>query len=201
VLDQYPIAYQNMLIESMDMNSMLVVRPRSSGAYLYDGLVAPKDMCVSDPMVLFKYDDGRRIITRNGQLETVLSDIDLADYMVRDQTMLDEVLLEPGAYVDRFIQRAGRADIQHGTLVNGLVDEKIIHKLGQYNPATGTYATPERIVGFFNDEEILVFMRTEELAGYVDEMALIEYLEQYNPGRFNSLEQILPPEVWRLIKQ
>lgn len=196
VLDQYPIAYQNMLIENMDMNSVLVVRPRSSGAYLYDGLVPPKDMHVSDTMVLFKYDDGRRIITRDGKLETVLSDIDLADYVVRDQWMLDEVLLGPNEYVDRFIQQAGRSDIQHGTLMNGLIDEKIIKKLGQYDPATGTYATPERIVGFFKDEKVMVLMKNEEFAGYVDDMYLMDYLREFNPDRLRTLQQALPPEIW-----
>jgi hypothetical protein len=198
VLDQYPIAYQNRLLERMPMNSALPLRPRPPGAYLYDGLLAPKDMHVSDSMVLFAYDDGRRIITRNGQLETVVSDIDVSDLMVRDQSMTDDVFME--SLVGPTPETARQAAVQHGTLINGLFDKEVIHKLIQYDPVTGTYANGDRIVRFFNGEKQIVLIKTKEFTGYVDDMPLMEYLRLYNPEKIELIRAALPPEIWEKIK-
>ena len=201
ILDQYTIAHQNALLKSMDDNSTVAVRTRPGGAHEYDTLVPPKDAGVTKPMVLYNYPDGRRIIVRDGVLETRLSDIDMADYMHQDIWVLDETVVGSGGFAERVNLALAGDTIQHGPLVRGLTMDDVLHKLGQYDPATGTYATPETIANFFNGEKVFVFRKDATFSGYVREMPLMKYLKTYNPAGRTALKNVLPPHIWDMINQ
>ena len=201
ILDQYPVAYQTAITEAMDMDSVVALRTRPAGAYGYDTQVPPKDMGVTKPMVLYNYPNGRRIIVRDGMLETRLSDIDMADYMHQDIWVLDETVVGSGGFAERVNLALAGDTIQHGPLVRGLTMEEVLHKLGQYDPATGTYATPETIAKLFNEEEVFVFRKNATFSGYVREMPLMKYLKTYNPAGRTALKNVLLPHIWDMINQ
>ena len=188
ILAQYSYSYQTVIVEAMEENSVVALRTRPEGAYGYDTQVPPKDAGVTKPMVLYNYPDGRRIIVRDGVLETRLSDIDVADYKVDDIWVLDETFVGSGGFAERVNLALAGDPIQHGPLVRGLTMDDVLHKLGQYDPATGTYATPEIIANFFNKEKVFVFRKDATFSGYVDEMPLMKYLETYNHEGFVALK-------------
>ena len=183
------------------MDSVVALRTRPAGAYGYDTQVPPKDMGVTKPMVLYNYPDGRRIIVRDGVLETRLSDIDMADYMHQDIWVLDETVVGSGGFAERVNLALAGDTIQHGPLVRGLTMEEVLHKLGQYEPVTGTYATPETIANFFNGEKVFVFRKDATFSGYVRELPLMQYLEDFNPEGFAALKNALPADIWGMINK
>ena len=201
ILAQYPDSYQTVIVEAMEENSVVALRTRPEGAYGYDTQVPPKDAGVTKPMVLYNYPDGRRIIVRDGVLETRLSDIDVADYKVDDIWVLDETFVGSGGFAERVNLALAGDPIQHGPLVRGLTMDDVLHKLGQYDPTTGTYGNRQLIIDFFNKEKVLVFQKNATFTGYVDEMPLMEYLREHNPAGRAALKQALPADIWRDINK
>jgi hypothetical protein len=196
--EEYPIRHQHALIDTMEDNSILALRSRPSGAHEYDGIIEQKPQTVSDKMIAYKYDDGRRLIYHRGRLRTVVSDTDLADIVVDrvpERVWTDnEYTTAPGGFAERFYERYGAPGVQHGPLSRGLTMRDVIDKLGDYRQ--GDYQHPERIINFFKKEEVYVFVKNSNYVGFFDKMPLYQYLRDYNEEALEKIRTALPKKIW-----
>ncbi len=198
--DQYSRAVQKALLDGMDDDSVLVLRDRPAGAQDFDGQYPQKSGKVKDTDILHKYEDGRRIITspEDGSIVTVLSDIDVADYLVGNKWADDSTLEGSSGAGVRMNRNLGTDNIQHGMLTRGLThDEKatyVINKLGQWDPDTQTFKTPERIIKMLNDE-VYLFEKSANHKGFRGAMKLIDAVLLNNPEAYEALAARLPPEI------
>jgi hypothetical protein len=198
-LDEYSRRNQKAIVEGMDDDSVLVVRDRPKGAQDFDGVYPQKPGTVKDTDLVFKYGDGRRMITdTDGEITTVLSDTDVADYLIRGRWAGDETLEGTGGAGARINKNLGVDGIQHGMLTRGLTHDdkyqKILNKLGQWNEQTQRFDTPERIIKMFRDD-VYIFEKSESVKGYVGEMPLIEAVRKLNPEAYAELARKLPAVI------
>ncbi|HEY3228185.1 MAG TPA: RHS repeat-associated core domain-containing protein, partial [Roseiflexaceae bacterium] len=194
------IRAQNDLLDTAEDNSRFAVRPGRSDARLWDEIYRQKSGDIKDGMILYKYTDGRRVvyikIETGYRLETVVSDIDLADVMVNDTWVKNEYTTAPGGLADRYVERAGVDHIQHGALTWGLTMDEVIRDLGQFDEATGTFRNPDRLVNFFKKEQVYVFEKNATHTGYIGKMPLLTYLDKYNAEALEAIRRSLPKEIW-----
>jgi hypothetical protein len=195
---EYARYKQKAIVEGMDDDSVIMLRDRPEGAQDFDGLVPQKSGKVKDTDILFKYADGRRIITDpEGNITTVLSDYDIADYRVKGQWAGDATLEGESGAGSRINQNLGVDGIQHGMLTRGLSHpdkaRKVIEKLAKPD-ASGKFTDPGRVIDMLR-AEVYVFEKSADHKGFRAAMPMVEALRRFNPEAYATLAKVLPPEL------
>jgi len=195
---EYARYKQKAIVEGMDDDSIMMLRDRPEGAQDFDGLVPQKSGKVKDTDILFKYGDGRRIITNpKGEIETVLSDYDIADYRVKGQWAGDETLEGADGAGSRINKKLGVDGIQHGMLTRGLSSpdkaRDVIDKLAKPD-ASGKFTDPERVIDMLR-AEVYVFVKNKDKKGFEAAMPMVDALKRFNPDAYETLAKVLPPEL------
>jgi hypothetical protein len=167
-VDQFPIQYQNNLIDAMELDSKLVLRSRPPGAYQFDNLYPQKLQRVDPPDVLFKYADGRRIVSLDGKITTVVSDIDIGDYMVGKTWVSNNDFIGPGGFMERNTKLNGFNNINHGPLSRGLTMDEVLGAQGAR-------------LREFMEEDVYVLFKKADGSVITDQMSYELYLQRYNP--------------------
>jgi hypothetical protein len=174
-VDQFPIQYQNNFIDAMERNSKLVLRSRPPGTYQFDNLYPQKLQWVDPPDVLFKYADGRRIVSLDGKITTVVSDIDIGDYMVDGKWVSNEDFIGPGGFMERNTKLTGFNNINHGPLSHGLTMDNVLGAQGA------------RFKEFMN-EDVYVIIKHSDGSIETMEMSYRKYLERFNEPALEKIE-------------
>jgi DNA uptake protein ComE-like DNA-binding protein len=195
---EYARYKQKAIVEGMDDDSIIMLRDRPEGAQDFDGLVPQKSGKVKDTDILFKYSDGRRIITDpDGNITTVLSDFDIADYRVKGQWAGDATLEGEDGAGSRINKNLGVDGIQHGMLTRGLSHpdkaRKVIEKLAKPD-ADGKFTDPDRVIDMLR-AEVYVFEKSGSHKGFRAAMPMVEALKKFNPEAYETLAKVLPPEL------
>jgi len=196
--DEYARYKQKAIVDGMDDDSIIMLRDRPEGAQNFDGLVPQKSGKVKDTDILFKYKDGRRIITDpEGRITTVLSDFDIADYRVRGQWAGDATLEGAEGAGSRINQNLGVDGIQHGMLTRGLSSpdkaRMVIKKLAKPD-ASGRFTDPDRVIDMLR-AEVYVFVKNADRKGFEVAMPMVDALKRFNPEAYETLAKVLPPEL------
>jgi hypothetical protein len=173
-VDQFPIQYQNNLIDAMERNSRLVLRSRPPGAYMFDNLYPQKLQRVDPPDVLYKYADGRRIVSLDGKITTVVSDIDIGDYVVDGTWVSNKDFIGPDGFMERLTELNGFNNINHGPLSRGLTMDDVLVAQGARKQE-------------FLNEEVYVLFKDVDGTIITDKMSFVEYLEQYNDDAYKEI--------------
>jgi hypothetical protein len=173
-VDQFPIQYQNNFIDAMERNSKLVLRSRPPGAYKFDNLYVQKQMMIEPEHVLFKYADGRRIVSMDGKITTVVSDIDIGDYIVGKTWVSNDDFIGPGGFMERNTELTGFNNINHGPLSRGLTMDNVLA------------AQADRFDEFMNEKVYVIF---KKLDGSVEtfDMRFEDYLKRYNKEAWSEI--------------
>jgi len=167
-VDQFPIQYQNNLIDAMERNSRLVLRSRPPGAAMFDNLYPQKQMMIEPEHVLYKYADGRRIVSMDGKITTVVSDIDIGDYMVDGKWVSNDDFIGPGGFMQRNTELTGFNNINHGPLSRGLTMDKVLGAQGARFRE-------------FMDENVYMIVKHADGSVTTETLRYERYLELYNP--------------------
>lgn len=173
-VDQFPIHYQNNLIDAMAPGSRLAVRSRPPGAYKFDNLYPQKQRMIEPEHVLYKYEDGRRIVSVEGKITTVVSDIDIADYKVGDHWVSNNEFIGPGGFMERNTELNGFNNINHGPLSTGLIMDDVLKAQGA------------RFEEFMNEEVYMIYKHADGSV-VTDKMLYKQYLRDYNPEALDKI--------------
>jgi hypothetical protein len=174
LVDQLPIQYQNNLIDAMELDSILAVRSRPPGAYRFDNLYPQKQRMIEPEHVLFKYDDGRRIVSVEGKITTVVSDVDIADYKVGEHWVSNDEFIGPGGFMERNTELNGFNNTNHGPLSTGLIMDDVLKAQGA------------RFDEFMN-EDVYVIFKNADGSVTTTTMRYEQYLEDFNPDAFDAI--------------
>ncbi len=152
----------------------LAAQTRPPGASAFDNLYPQKQMLIKPEDVLYKYADGRRIVSMDGKITTVVSDIDIGDYTVGDKWVSNEEFIGSGGFMERNTELTGFNNINHGPLSRGLTMDNVLAAQGARKQE-------------FLDEQVYVLFKKADGTVETLDMPYWRYLETYNKEALKAI--------------